>query len=82
MNELLELCIWFLSSAWGFFTGVTIPGTEVTLAVVSTGLLLISIAFHLLSLVLGFHVGAPSDSYGSRHSKHTKISDERKHDEK
>ena len=82
MNDLLELCTWFLSSAWGFFTGVTIPGTQVTLAVVSAGLLLISVAFHLLSLVICFRVGGTGDSYGSRRSKHTKISEERKHDDK
>lgn len=82
MNDLLDLCIWFLSSAWGFFTGITIPGTQVTLAVVSVGVLLISVAFHLLSLVIGFSVGGTGDSYGSRRSKNVKISDKRKHDDK
>ncbi len=82
MNELLELCTWFLSSAWAFFTDITLPGTELTLAALFTGLLFISIVFRLLSLILGFNVGTPSDSYGSRRSKHTKISEERKHDDK
>lgn len=82
MSELLDCCTWFLSSTWVFFTDITLPGTELTLAALFTGLLFISIAFRLLSLILGFNVGTPSDSYGSRRSKNVKISDKRKHDDK
>ena len=71
-----------MSSAWGFFTEVHIPGTSVSIAVVGISLLLIGMVFSLISLIAGFSIGAPSSSgYGSKGSKKVKVSKERINDE-
>jgi hypothetical protein len=82
MSDLLELCIWFMSSTWEFFTQTYIPGTEVSVAVIFIGLLFTSVGFGLLSLVTGFPVGAGSitQAYGSSGSRKVKVSDARKND--
>lgn len=84
MNELLDLCVWYMSSIWSFFTDINVPGTDLSIASIFVGILFISIAFGILSLVVGFPIGATSvtQSYGSKGSKKVKVSDVRKNDDK
>lgn len=77
----MDLCVWFLSSSWHFFTDIYIPGTSVSFAVVGVSLLLIGIAFSLLSFITGFSIGSPG-TYGSRGSKKVKVSSQRSKDDR
>ena len=81
-NDLIMGIKSLFDNAWSFFTSTTVPGTNMTMATLCIGLAVIPIGFRVLSVIIGFNVGEPNDTagYGTRSSKKTKISDERKND--
>lgn len=82
-NDLMIGISSFLTNSWRFFTDTTIPGTNITFAVLALGLALVPVGFQFLSIMTGHNIGETGVSgsmYGSRGSKDAKISDKRKND--
>lgn len=79
--EVLECIKTILSGSWQILVKTQVPGLGFSYAMLLVTLALVPIGFNFLSLALGFNVGhLTSDSYGTRSSKKTKISDSRKND--
>lgn len=57
-DNLIPAVTGFLELAWRFFMEVEFPGTGLTFAQLGIGLLLISVAFTILSSVLGAHINS------------------------
>lgn len=85
-NDLLTAVTSFLSGAWHFFTDVTIPGTNITFAVMALGLAIVPIGFQFLSLMAGHNIGETGEVGGENYGhwthkgKNAKISANRKND--
>lgn len=82
MSDILLFGQTLLEWSWEFFTKTYIPGTEITVAQLSIGLLLITIGFDWLSGALGMQFGGSGEDYGSRGSRKAKISQERRGDDR
>lgn len=57
-NNLLTAVAGFISMAWRFFMEVEFPGTGLTFAQIGIGLLLVGVAFNILSSILGTHISS------------------------
>lgn len=81
--DLMTAISGFLSNSWRVFTETTIPGTNITFAVLALGLALVPVGFQFLSIMTGHNIGETGfhgSAYGSRGSNDAKISDKRKND--
>lgn len=79
--EVLECIKVILSGGWQILAKTQVPGLGFSYAMLLVTLALVPIGFNFLSIALGFSVGhLTSDSYGTRSSRKTKISDSRKND--
>ena len=78
--EVLECIKVILTGGWQFLAKTQVPGLGFSYAMLFSTLALVPIGFNLLSLALGFNVGHDGDSYGTRSSKNTKISESRRND--
>lgn len=72
-NNLLTAVAGFISMAWRFFMEVEFPGTGLTFAQIGIGLLLVGVAFNILSSILGTHI-----SSGQIKDVRDRINDKRK----
>lgn len=57
-SDLFTAIAGFISLAWRFFMEVEFPGTGLTFAQIGIGLLLIGVAFNVLSSILGTHISS------------------------
>lgn len=57
MSDLLSGITSLLEHGWKFFTQTTVPGTDISFAVLTIGLALVSVAFRFLSIMLGHSIG-------------------------
>lgn len=79
--DVLECIKVILTGGWQLLAKTEVPGLGFSYAMLFVTLALVPIGFAFLSLALGFNVGhLTSDSYGTRSSRKTKISDSRKND--
>ena len=78
--EVLECIKVILSGGWQILAKTQVPGLGFSFAMLYVTLALVPIGFTFLSLALGFNLGHATDSYGTRSSRKTKISDSRKND--
>lgn len=74
-----------LENGWKFFTQTDVPGTNISFAVLTIGLALISVGFRFLSIMLGHNIGEadfsaldrlhlPGTGYGASGSSRYRIS--------
>ena len=85
MSDLFVGMQGIMKGAWSMLTGVTIPGTGITFAMLFLGLAFIDVGILILSLILGVGFGGSDTGgagYGSRGSKHAKIDKARKDDDR
>lgn len=76
--EILEILGSILSSAWMFFTGLTVPGLGVSFATFFIALILIDISIAAVHYVFG--LGGSGTGYRSGQSGKKHISENRKGD--
>lgn len=57
----------FLSLSWDFFTGVKVPGTDLSVAALLVGLFLANLGLRFLFMVLGVSVGPGDLDRAERH---------------
>lgn len=65
MEEMVQIMKAVFSGVWDLFSGVTLPGFNISAAKVLIGFFVIKFSLNLLSLVTGFrsNVGAAAESY-------------------
>ena len=56
--QVLEAIGWFLSSAWDFFTEITVPGFDFSFAALLVGLFLAQLGLRFLFMMLGISFGS------------------------
>lgn len=56
--QVLEAIGWFLSSAWDFFTEITVPGFDFSFAALLVGLFLAQFGLRFLFMMLGISFGS------------------------
>lgn len=75
-SDLFTAITGFISLAWRFFMEVEFPGTGLTFAQIGIGLVLLSVAFNVLSSILGTHIS--SGQINSIRDRFSDRSDKRK----
>lgn len=77
MDDVLSVLETFFDGIWGLFTGVTIPGLNMTAAELFIALFVVGFSLRLISVVTGLGTNVASSAESMRTS-HEKISQYRK----